>query len=111
MKKPSVLIEHILESINYIQTFTEGVSYDEFAENIEKQDAVQRRFEIIGEAVKNLPEDLKLSNHKIPWRSVASMRDLIIHEYFSVSLELLWETIHNELPKFKNEILELARHL
>ncbi|MFT7184283.1 MAG: hypothetical protein ACI9QC_000621 [Oceanicoccus sp.] len=59
MKEPSVLLGHILDSIEFIESFTKGVDFESFSQNVEKQDAVQRRSEIIGEAVKNLPSELK----------------------------------------------------
>jgi len=74
---------------------------------VDKQDAVQRRLEIIGEAVKNLPEDLRITYSEVPWKSIAAMRDLLIHEYFEVSLKQVWITATRDIPALKVEILKI----
>ncbi|MEM2602231.1 MAG: HepT-like ribonuclease domain-containing protein [Candidatus Bathyarchaeia archaeon] len=76
---------------------------------MEKQYAVLRALEIIGEATKNLSEELKSEHRRIPWKDVAGMRDKLIHEYFGVDLELIWETIERELPELKGEILKILK--
>ena len=67
-----------------------------------------RRLEIIGEAVNSLPEKLTSDNPEIPWRDVAGMRNLLIHEYFGVDIELVWETILKDIPPLKKKVLELS---
>ncbi|MEM2882202.1 MAG: HepT-like ribonuclease domain-containing protein [Candidatus Bathyarchaeia archaeon] len=76
---------------------------------MEKQYAVLRALEIIGEATKNLSEELKSEHRRIPWKDIAGMRDKLIHEYFGVDLELIWETIERELPELKGEILKILK--
>ena len=66
-----------------------------------------RRLEIIGEAVKNLPADFKKKKSSIPWQNIAGMRDFLIHEYFGVDLDLVWQTVKKDLPEFKKQILKL----
>jgi len=68
---------------------------------------VIRRLEIIGEAVKNLPADFKKKKSSIPWQNIAGMRDFLIHEYFGVDLDLVWQTVKKDLPEFKKQILKL----
>ena len=75
--------------------------------DIKSQDAVIRRLEIIGEAVKNLPADFKKKKSSIPWQNIAGMRDFLIHEYFGVDLDLVWQTVKKDLPEFKKQILKL----
>jgi uncharacterized protein with HEPN domain len=88
-----------------------GLTKEEFFENVEKQYAVLRGLEIIGEATKNLSRELKAKHREIPWREIAGMRNKLIHEYFGVKLELVWVTIKNKLPEFKNQVLRILKEL
>lgn len=106
-KDPQVLLKHILESIEWIEKDVFGWSEVEFFKNVPMQDAVVRRLEIIGEAVRNLPEDLKNANPQTPWQDIADMRNKLIHEYFAVDLDLVWEVISTDLSKLKKQIMEL----
>jgi len=90
MRRDRAYLKHILEAITNIEKFVEGLTKEGFFENVEKQYAVLRGLEIIGEATKNLSKDLKAKYREIPWRDIAGMRDKLIHEYFSVNLELVW---------------------
>ncbi|MFU8861660.1 MAG: DUF86 domain-containing protein [Cyclonatronaceae bacterium] len=103
-RKPDVYLKDILESIEHIQRFLDGVSEDEFYENIEKQDAVLRRLEIIGEAVKHLPEEIREEHPDIPWRQIAGMRDIIIHEYFGITLEMVWIVATEDILELKTKV-------
>jgi uncharacterized protein with HEPN domain len=79
-KDPTVFLSHILDSINLIEEYTAGVNEKEFHKNRSLQDATIRRLEIIGEAVKNLPQSFKTKHPDIPWKQMAGMRDILIHE-------------------------------
>ncbi|MEM0171820.1 MAG: DUF86 domain-containing protein [Conexivisphaerales archaeon] len=92
MRKDEAYLRHILDAISKIEKFTEGVTKEIFFENVEKQYAVLRALEIIGEATKNLSRELKKKHREVPWKDIAGMRDKLIHEYFGVNLELVWET-------------------
>lgn len=111
MKKDRVYLRHIFETISNIEKFMEGVTKERFFENIEKQYAVLRGLEIIGEATKNLSKELKKKHQKVLWRDIAGMRDKLIHEYFGVNLELVWETIKKELPEFKKQIIDILKEI
>ena len=106
-RKPDVYLQDILESIGHIQQFLEGVSEDEFYKNVEKQDAVLRRLEIIGEAVKHLPDDIREDHPDIPWRQIAGMRDVIIHEYFGITLEMVWVAATEDILDLKTKVEEI----
>jgi uncharacterized protein with HEPN domain len=106
-KDPKVLIEHILESIELIEGYLRGVSREEFLSSREKQDAVIRRLEVIGEAVKQIPAEVKERHQEIPWKRIAGMRDVLIHAYFSVDLELTWRVATEEIQQLKREILNV----
>ena len=101
MKRDSVYLKHILDAISDIGKFTQGVSKDDFFENKEKQYAVLRALEIIGEATKNLSDELKAKNPRVNWRNVAGMGDKLIHAYFGINLPLVWETLKKDLPQLQ----------
>lgn len=104
-----IFIKHILESIAIVERHIKGVDKKEFLANIEKQDAVIRRIGIIGEAVKSIPESVRKQNTNIPWRNIAGMRDVVIHEYFDVDLNYAWETAKIGLPKLKRELVKFLK--
>lgn len=112
MKKDySVFLKHILESIQEIEKYTRSISIDDFAEDIKTQDAVMRRMEIIGEAVKNLSNDFKNKHKNINWKEIAGMRDVLIHEYFGVDIDVVWGTVIKDLPELKGKIVEILENL
>lgn len=84
-----VFFEDILECIEKIETYTNGLSEKEFETNSEKQDAVIRRIEVIGEAVKNISKETKKKYADIKWREIAGMRDVVIHQYFGVTIGMV----------------------
>ena len=108
-KDPLIFIEHILESIKNIEDFMQGVSKSYFLNNKEKQSAVIREIEIIGEAAKNIPASFRRKNANIPWKDIAGMRDKLMHHYFGVNLETVWKTIHEDIPYLKKEIYVIKK--
>lgn len=106
-RNPDVYLQDILESIAHIQRFLEGVSEDDFYKNVEKQDAVLRRLEIIGEAVKHLPDEIRENHPDTPWRQIAGMRDIIIHEYFGVTLEMVWIVATVDILDLKSKVEDI----
>lgn len=106
-KDPQIFLKHILESIDWIEKDTEGMSKEEFFENVPIQDAIVRRIEIIGEAIKNLPNDLKKEYNEVPWQDIMDMRNKIIHEYFGVDLKLVWNVVKKDVPQLKKQIKKI----
>ena len=103
-KDNDIFLEHIMDAINNIEDYTRGFSQEDFIENHQTADAVIRNLEIIGEAVKNLTDDFKMAAVHIPWRDIADLRNVLIHEYFGVDKEKVWLMIKNDIPELKNEI-------
>ena len=99
-----ILLTEILEAVDLVQRYTEDLTYEDFAANIEKQDAVVRRLEIIGEAVKGIPDELRSKYPDTPWSDIAGARDIMIHQYFRVDLELAWEMVQDDLPSLAAEV-------
>lgn len=102
-----VFLEDILDCIEKIEAYVENMAEKEFEDNTEKQDAVIRRIEIIGEAVKNLSNETRGKYPDIPWREIAGMRDVVIHQYFGVTIGLVWRVATSDFPKLKGRIMAI----
>ena len=93
-----------IEAIKRIELYTKELSYQDFLQKIETQDAVVRNFEIIGEAVKNISKNLKTKYNNLQWKEIAGMRDKVIHFYFGVNWDIVWKAAKNSLPQLKEKI-------
>lgn len=100
----NLFIQDILENINLIKNSVNGLSIKQFESNRLIIDATLRRLEIIGEAVKNIPNSFKENYPNIPWKNIAGFRDKLTHAYFGVILDRVWNIIEKDLPSFKKEI-------
>lgn len=107
MREPHVYLEDILESIRLIRQYTSSLSVEGFKSSIEVQDAVFRRLEIIGEAVKSLPSNFKDKHPGIPWVKIGSLRDVLIHEYFGVQVERVWKILDKDIDELEKQIKAL----
>jgi len=94
-------IEDIINAMDKALKFVEGMSYEEFAQDDKTIFAVVRAIEITGEAVKNVPDDIKKKYPEIPWKGMAGMRDKVIHGYFGVDLKVVWDTVKKRIPEVK----------
>jgi len=102
-----LFINDILEAIGKIERYVHDKSYEEFQKDEKTKDAVVRNLEIVGEAVRNIPEKFKEKYPDVDWKAAAGMRDKLIHEYFGVSFLIVWETTKSDLPPFKKKMMEI----
>lgn len=109
MKRDKAYLKDVLDAISDIESFIGGISEKEFYKNKEKQYAVVRALEIIGEATKNLSKELRIKHKEIPWKDIAGMRDKLIHGYFGVKWELVWETARNKIPRLKGQLSKILQ--
>lgn len=103
-KDPLVYIDDIRDSIVTLKRYTSGLTKEDFFSSLEKQDAVHRRLEVIGEAANRLPDEFKDQYPLIPWNKIVGMRNVLIHEYDSIDLDIVWETIQRDIPELEEYI-------
>ena len=106
-----LFLEDILESIKFIDQYICDLDYADFINDRKTFDAVLRNLEVIGEAAKNISEQVKSSNDNINWKGMAGMRDKLIHGYFGVDPEIVWETIQTRLPEIKTQIQDILKDM
>lgn len=103
-------LDDLLESIHLIEEYVGGLDEIAFEGDQQIQDSVIRRLEIIGEAVKHLPEEIKSEYPQIPWKEIGGLRDVLTHEYFGVSIPRVWKVIIEDLPKLKEQIEKIIKN-
>ncbi len=107
--QPEVFLDHILTSINALEEYTTGVSENRFYTERKLQMAAIKELEIIGEAVRNLPPEFKEKYPSVPWKDIAGMRSFLIHEYFEIDLDLVWDTIQSKIPELKQDVEKIIK--
>jgi len=100
-------LRDILEAIRKIEKYTENISLDDFVKDELLQDGVVRNLEIIGEAVKNIPQDIKIRKSQVEWKKIAGLRDILIHGYFGIDVDIVWDIVKNKIPELKQKILDI----
>ena len=103
-KDPLVYIDDIRDSIEAVKRYTAGLTKEAFFNSTEKQDAVYRRLELIGEAANRVPDEFRSQYPQIPWNKIIGMRNVLIHEYDSIDLDCVWETIQKDIPELERYI-------
>ncbi|MEA1905245.1 MAG: DUF86 domain-containing protein [Candidatus Hadarchaeota archaeon] len=111
MKNDAVYLHHILDSINHIQGYIAGVSYDQFLRNSLLQDGVVRQLEIVGEAAKSVSGTFRDAHPELPWSQMTGIRNKLIHGYFEVDPFIVWDTVQSDLPPLKQQVERILEAL
>jgi uncharacterized protein with HEPN domain len=101
-------LNDIMEAIHRIERYTNTISFNDFADDELIQDAVVRNLEIIGEAVKNIPIETRNKKPEIEWQKIAGLRDILIHAYFGIDVEIVWDIVITKIPELKKLISLMA---
>ena len=111
MRDYALYLKDILEAMQAIEKFVENMDFEDFQKNDIVSSAVIRKFEIIGEATKGLPETIRNKYPQVPWKEMAGMRDRLIHFYFGIKYDLVWHTIKDVIPQVKPVIQEILKDI
>ena len=102
-----VYLEDMLEAASRIQVYTSGLTHTGFSGDLKTLDAVVRNLEIIGEAIKKIPDEVRTQYPDVEWKKIAGLRDILIHEYFGIDTEIIWDVTQNKLPALAGQIKKI----
>ena len=108
-KDDTVYLQHNLDAINTIEEYLHGVNEEKFKATRLLQDGAIRQIEIIGEAIRHMSRDIRRTYSEIPWQDIAGMRDKLIHDYFGVDIEKVWDTAQEDLPVLKKQVIGILK--
>ncbi len=111
IKDDRVYLDHIVESLHKIKSYSKDLELSDFITNTLVQDGLIRQFEVIGEASKNLTKTLKSKYYDVDWAKITGMRNKLIHEYFDIDLNILWDAVHNDVPVLNALINRIIKDL
>jgi len=107
-RDPALLIEDMLGAIRKIERYMAGLEREGFLQDEKTIDSVVRNLEILGEAARQLPEDFTIRYPNVPWRQIAGLRNRIVHDYFDLDLEIIWQVIHYDLSSLRSQLEHLT---
>ncbi len=105
MPNDAAYLKHIIEAIATIEEYLQGVDFEHFKNSKLLCDGVIRELEIIGEATRGLSQEYKNTKPNVPWKDITGMRDKLIHQYFGINLNMVWDTVQEDIPLLKKELL------
>lgn len=105
--EPREYLRHILHEADYLLATTKGLTFDAFLADETLCRAFVRSIEVIGEAAKKVPDDYRAKHPDIEWRAMAGMRDRLIHDYFAVDYEIVWDVVQNHIPELRSQIASI----
>jgi len=109
-RSTDLLLNDICQSIDRIEQYIKNLSFDAFSDDQKSVDAVARNLEIIGEAANRVPEEFKEKYSEIEWYKIVGLRHRIVHEYFGIDLEIIWQILHKDLPELKPKLIQIMKH-
>lgn len=110
-RNPRLYLEDIQQSCAKVLRYTAGLSFEQFKQDDRTYDAVLRNLEIIGEAAKNVPDEFRQRFSFVEWRKISGFRDIVAHQYFSVSDSIAWDIIQNKIPELSSQIAQILSEL
>ena len=109
MRNDTAFLHHILDAINQIETYTAGLNYTQFSQDRLTQDGVIRQLEIIGEACRNLSNEIRSQHPELPWSQIIGLRKRLSHAYFDINLGIIWDVVQADMPHLKAEVSRLLK--
>ncbi len=106
-----LLLQDMLESLEKIERYTAGLTFERFAQDDRTVDAVVRNLEVIGEAARQIPSEVRERYPEVPWRRVIGLRNVVVHEYFAVDVEIVWTVVRQSLPELKEALRRMIAEL
>ena len=103
-----VYLQDILDAVGKVRSYTTGLTLKTFSEDTKSVDAVVRNLEVIGEAIKQVPDNVRSKHADVEWRKIAGLRDILAHQYFGVDMEIVWDIVQNKLPALEAQIRKIV---